>query len=144
MTNHTVPRPTTRRADQLVLGDRIQPGFLPAYARSGEGTVLYRETYHYRGADWVFVAFACADGDRNCAYYLPGGDLRVIPADTGLTYSRADDGETTQPIAGRVPAHFGAVEASGLVEVATSGSMREYFEDGRSNAECSDEELEDH
>src|SRR5690348_1014831 len=59
---------------------RIQPGFLPAYARSGEGTVRYLETYHYQGADWVFAAFACADGDRNCAYYLPGGMLKVVPA----------------------------------------------------------------
>lgn len=42
---------------------------------------------------------------------------------TGLGYSRADDGETTQPIAGRVPAHFGAVEvAGGLVDIGPPGA----------------------
>lgn len=104
MTNVPVPK----RADQLVVGDRIQPGYLPAYARSGEGVVRYVETYHYRDADWVFAAFACADGDRNCAYYLPGGELKVIPAiPLGHDYSRADDDpEVTQPIAGRIPAHL--------------------------------------
>ncbi len=98
--------PVPKRADQLVVGDRIQPGYLPAYARSGEGLVMLVDPYAYRGADWVFVAFACADGDRNCAHYLPDGEVRVVPADDGFGYSRADDGETTQPIAGRVPAHL--------------------------------------
>lgn len=106
---------TSKRADQLVVGDRIQPGYLPAYARSGEGRVMLVDLYEYRGAPWVFVAFACADGDRNCTYYLPSGNLQVFPAETGLAYSRAD--EDPQPVACRVPPHMGAVTEVGLVEV---------------------------
>lgn len=119
--------PVLKRADQLVVGDRIQPGYLPAYSRSGEGVVRYVETYHYRGADWVFAAFATADGDRNSTSYLPAGKLQVIPADTGLDYSRADDDpETTQPIAGRVPAHFGPlVNEGGHTAVAIGGGLIE-------------------
>lgn len=100
-------QPTAKRADQLVVGDRIQPGYLPAYARSGEGRVMLVDPYAYRGADWVFIAFACADGDRNCAYYLPDGTVEVLPADpTGQLYSRADDGEQPGPVGGRIPPHF--------------------------------------
>ena len=99
--------PVLKRADELVVGDRIQPGHLPAYARSGEGVVRYVELYHYRGADWVFAAFATADGDRNCAHYLPAGEVLVIPGGPiGHDLSRPADGGEPQPVAGRIPPHF--------------------------------------
>jgi hypothetical protein len=99
--------PVAKRADQLVVGDRIQPGYLPAYARSGEARVMLVDRYAFQGADWVFVAFACADGDRNCTYYLPNGEVKVLPA---------DDGEITQAIGVREPLHTGEVTEGGLVE----------------------------
>jgi len=108
----SVTEPVPKRADQLVVGDRIQPGHMPAYARSGEGRVMLVDPYEYRGAKWVFVAFACADGDRNCAHYLPDGEVLVVPA---------DDPEITQPIGERRLVNEGGVwavpVAGGAIEV---------------------------
>lgn len=84
----------------------------------------------------------------------PGFEYVKEAADpTGLDYSRPADSDDPQPTAGRTPPHYGAVEvAGGLVEIdppegfvpasEARSSFLEYFEDGRSNAECSEEELE--
>jgi len=75
-------------------------------------------------------------GDHRIADYVPRMALHITvnlvpeqptPADpTGLTYSRADDGETTQPIAGRVPPHFGAVvNEGGHTAVQVAGGLIE-------------------
>jgi hypothetical protein len=107
-------QPIPKRADQLILGDRILNVHLPAYARSGDADVLYVEVYHYSAADWVFVAFASRDGDRNSTSYPPDGKIKVHPVPpVGHGYSPADDGEVTQPIAGRAPAEV----VGGLVQV---------------------------
>lgn len=51
----------------------------------------------------------------------PGFEYVRDAADpTGLAYTRADDGEQPQPVAGREPMHTGAMTASGLIEVDNS------------------------
>jgi len=114
--------PITKRADQIVGGDRIPSEFLPSAFSDEPGEVVFWRTYHHRGEDYTFVAYCQHDnGSYDSTTFLADREVHVYPADTGLAYSRADDGETTQPIAGRVPAHFGAVVNEGghaAVEVA--------------------------
>jgi hypothetical protein len=99
-------RPVTKRADQLVVGDRILPHRLPAVA-SKPGEVLFVQVHEYRTARWVFVAYRLPDGFYDSTAYLPDGTVEVYPE------SPADDSEVTQPIAGRAPAEV----AGGLVQV---------------------------
>jgi hypothetical protein len=112
-------RPIAKRADRLVVGDRILPAFLPSPFFQEPGEVVFVKVHDYRKGRYVFVAYMQDNGFYDSTSYEPGGEVEVYPADpTGLGYSRADDGETTQPIAGRVPAQYGAVEvAGGLVDL---------------------------
>ena len=109
--------PIAKRADQLVVGDRIPSKYLPGAFASEPGEVIYVRVDTDHQAVFVGVSWnnGCYDGQT----FMPSGLIEVHPADpTGLGYSRADDGETTQPIAGRMPAQYGAVEvAGGLVEI---------------------------
>jgi hypothetical protein len=102
----SVTQPVTKRADQLVVGDRILPHRLPAVA-SKPGEVLFVQVHEYRTARWVFVAYRLPDGFYDSTAYLPDGTVEVYPE------SPTDDGEVTQPIAGRAPAEL----AGGLVQV---------------------------
>jgi hypothetical protein len=102
----SVTQPVTKRADQLVVGDRILPHRLPAVA-SKPGEVLFVQVHEYRTARWVFVAYRLPDGFYDSTAYLPDGTVEVYPE------IPADDGEVTQPIAGRAPAEV----AGGLVQV---------------------------
>jgi hypothetical protein len=102
----SVAQPVTKRADQLVVGDRILPHRLPAVA-SKPGEVLFVQVHEYRTARWVFVAYRLPDGFYDSTAYLPDGTVEVY------LESPADDGEVTQPIAGRAPAEV----AGGLVQV---------------------------
>jgi hypothetical protein len=110
--------PVPKRADQLVVGDRILPHRLPSTYALGPGEVVYVKPHVYRGNSSVFVAYVHKDGYYDSTSYLPDGTVEVLPADTGLAHSRVDDGEDPQPSAGRVPPHYGAVEVAGdLVEI---------------------------
>jgi hypothetical protein len=102
----SVTQPVTKRADQLVVGDRILPHRLPAVA-SKPGEVLFVQVHEYRTARWVFVAYRLPDGFYDSTAYLPDGTVEVYPE------SPTDDGEVTQPIAGRAPAEL----AGGLIQV---------------------------
>ena len=109
MTN--VPEPVAKRADQLVVGDRIAHHRLPSTYAEGPGEVVYVKPHVYRGNSSVFVAYVHKDGYYDSTSYLPDGVVEVFPADTGLAYSRPD--EDPQPVAGRTPVHFGAVVDEG-------------------------------
>jgi hypothetical protein len=102
----SVTQPVTKRADQLVVGDRILPHRLPAVA-SKPGEVLFVQVHEYRTARWVFVAYRLPDGFYDSTAYLPDGTVEVYPE------SPTDDGEVTQPIAGRAPSEV----VGGLVQV---------------------------
>jgi hypothetical protein len=102
----SVTQPVTKRADQLVVGDRILPHRLPAVA-SKPGEVLFVQVHEYRTARWVFVAYRLPDGFYDSTAYLPDGTVEVYPE------IPADDSEVTQPIAGRAPAEL----AGGLIQV---------------------------
>jgi hypothetical protein len=113
--------PISKRADQLVVGDRILHKYLPSPWFPEPGEVVYVKVHDYRRGRYVFVAYMQDNGFYDSTSYQVDGYVQVIPADTGLGYSRPADGETTQPIAGRVPPHFGAVVNEGghtAVEVA--------------------------
>lgn len=98
-----------KRADELAIGDRILPEHLPAPIFREPGEVVYVKVHAYRGGRFVFVAFTQDNGFYDSTSFEVDEHVEVFPADTGLGYSRADDGETTQNLAGRVPTHFGAV-----------------------------------
>ena len=100
--------PLPKRADQLVVGDRILHRFLPAPFAPGPAEVVFLKLHEYRGSRWVFVAYKQDNGFYDATSYMPEGEVEVYPAadPTGQAYSREADGETTQPIAGRVPAHL--------------------------------------
>lgn len=118
MTDPSLAETVPKRADQLVVGDRILHNRLPSTYAEGPGEVVFVKPHVYRGNASVFVAYVHEDGYYDSTSYLPDGVIEVFPADTGLGYSRAADGEVTQPIGSRVPAHFGAVEvAGGLVDI---------------------------
>lgn len=118
--------PIIKRADQLVVGDRILPGFLPSPWFPEPGEVVYVKVHDYRKGRYVFVAYMQDNGFYDSTSYEPGGEVEVYPADTGLSYSHADDGETTQPIAGHVPPHFGGVvNVGGHAAVEVAGGLIE-------------------
>jgi hypothetical protein len=105
--------PIAKRADQIVVGDRIPGESLPYQFAKGPAEVLFVCDATTLGdrEEWTFVAYRHEDGYHDSTTVLSGAMFQVIPAPaadpTGLGYSRADDDpEVTQPIAGRVPAHL--------------------------------------
>ena len=117
--------PIKRSADGLSVGDRILAAYLPAVADE-TAEVVFAKPYTYVGEPWIFVAFQLPNGLIEATHYKADNGVEVYPADTGLTYSRADDGETTQSIAGRVPPHFGAVvNEGGHTAVQVAGGLIE-------------------
>jgi len=102
-------QPVPKRADQLVAGDRI-PNEQTAFPfNKGEALVVFVANETDEPDPHTFVAYRYPNGRHDSMTVRSESELQVYPADTGLGYSRADDGETTQPIAGRVQPHFGAV-----------------------------------
>src|SRR5689334_22569649 len=95
--------PVTKRADQLIPGDRIP-----------ESQLIYK--FNKGPAEVVFLADEPEDRHTFIAYRYPNrrhesmtvrseAVLQVFPADTGLGFSRTDgDPEVTQNLSGRVPA----------------------------------------
>jgi len=124
MTDPSVSGLVPKPAADLVVGDRIP-----------ESQLIYK--FNKGPAEVVFLADEPEDSHTFIAYRYPNrrhesmtvrseAVLDVYPADTGLSYSRADDGETTQPIAGRVPPHFGAVvNEGGHTAVQVAGGLIE-------------------
>lgn len=108
-----------RRADQLAVGDRIEPQFLPAFCDQPAEALFVREHDFHRDR-WVFVAFAQDDGFHDSTSFLPEAELLVIPAadPSGLSYSRAvDEPDDPTPVSpARVPLHTGAMTDCGLVD----------------------------
>lgn len=116
MTETTVPIPVSKRADQLVVSDRILPHRLPAPFFKDPGEVVFVKVHDYRKGRYVFVAYMQDNGFYDSTSYEPDGEVEVYPAPaaTGLDYSRpADD---PQPSGGREPMHTGAMTDGGLVD----------------------------
>ena len=126
MDKKTVPEVVLKRADQLVVGDRIDAKYVPPTFTGSAGEVLFVHVYDLpgRGGRWVLVAYKLDDGNCESTTFMPDGMLPVFPADTGLDYSRTD--EDPQPAAGRTPAHFGAVvDEGGHTAVEVVGGLIE-------------------
>lgn len=108
----TVTERKTKRADELVVGDRIAAVYLPL--ADGPAEVLFVRVHEYRSRSrWVFVAYMQGDGYHDSTSYLPEAVIQVVPGDsTGLGYSRpADD---PAPASGRVPMQVGTIEGEAL------------------------------
>lgn len=136
MTDQTVPQPVARRADKIVVGDRIKAEYLPHTFNRSAGTVLYVHPYDMpgRGGRWLFAAYQLDNGACESATFMPDAMLHVYPAPdpVGHDYTRADDDpEVTQPIAGRLPAHHEdartgeVVMVGGVTAVEVAGGLIE-------------------
>jgi hypothetical protein len=103
MTASTVtetPDTLTRRADQLVPGDRIAAGFLPS---AQPAAVLFVHTYVSRnlGEAWVFVAHQEDGYGPSSDYWLAGALIPLEYAADSFGYSRdADDPTPVSPARG--------------------------------------------
>jgi hypothetical protein len=108
--------PVAKRADQLVVGDRVPDEYLPHRFNKGPAEVVFVAD---DGEAHTFFAFRYPNGQHDSTTVLSESVLMVHPAvPVGHDYSRADDGEQPGPVAGRIPPHYGVVEvAGGLVEV---------------------------
>jgi hypothetical protein len=113
--------PVAKRADQLVVGDRIAAKRLPFASDLGE--VLLVRLHDYRGADWVFVAWMQPDGYHDSTSFLPDATIEVVPAadPSGHGYSREAD-DPTPVSGGRIEPHTGGMTESGLVD-ETAGRL---------------------
>jgi hypothetical protein len=113
----TVPQPVGKRAELIGVGDRILPEFLPSPYFREPGEVVFVKVHDYRKGRYVFLAYVQDNGFYDSTSYDPDGYIEVYPADTGLGYSRADDGETTQNLSGRVPSHHEDARTGEVFEV---------------------------
>lgn len=116
---------TTKRADQLVVGDRIDRRHLPVFDE--DAAVVFVRTYAEPGGErWAFVAFAYDSGYHDSTAFRPDAAITVTPAPTppGFEYAREhgpEDGELTQP--GRIPPHFEDGRAAGEVPPTDPGDL---------------------
>jgi hypothetical protein len=120
--------PVSRRADELVVGDRILHEFLPSPWFREPGEVVFIKVHDYRKGRYVFVAYMQDSGFYDSTSYEPGGEVGVIPADPiGLDYSRADDApdDPTPVSPARVPLHTGAMTDCGLVDETSAAELGE-------------------
>lgn len=112
------PAQVMRRADQLVVGDRIDAEYLPVIATPAE--VIFVRVHEYRRERLVFVAFIQDDGFIDSTGYLADAEIRIVPAANppGLDFSRADDepDDPTPVSPARVPMHTGGMTEGGLVD----------------------------
>jgi hypothetical protein len=110
MTN--VPEPVAKRADQLVVGDRIPDEHLAFRFNQGPAEVVFVAHEAARERDplpWVFVAYQYPNGRHDSMTIRPEAELQVYPA------------PAPQPLAERPLVGDGGVwavpVAGGLVEV---------------------------
>lgn len=111
--------PVAKRADQIVVGDRIPDEHLPYRFHKGpaEVNLVADDGLDDKGVAYTFLAYRYPNGRHESHTARSDAVLNVFPADTGLGYSRADDGEVTQPIAGRVPSHHENARTGEVVEL---------------------------
>lgn len=115
--------PVAKRADQLVVGDQVPDEHLAFRFNQGPAQVVFVAYEDTVPLKWTFVAYRYPNGQHDSMTIRPEAVLMVhpAPAPAGLDYSRADDGEVTQAIAGRAPMHTGAVTEGGLVDETPGG-----------------------
>lgn len=96
--------PTYRAAADLVAGDRIIAGFLPA--TSFPATVVWADPYALYGRDWVFVVWEFPNGGRQGDGFLADALIPLEYSADAHGFSRdADDPTPVSPA--RVPLHTG-------------------------------------
>jgi hypothetical protein len=110
----------SKRADELVVGDRIAGEQLPLYS-DGPAEVVFVRVHDYVGPDrWVFVAFALDDGFHDSTSFRPEAEIQIeqLADPTGMGYSRETEPDDNRPVSpGRVPLHTGAmVDGNQLVD----------------------------
>lgn len=116
MTEPNVTQLVTKRADELIVGDRIDRKHLPVFDEDAV-VVFVRPYRELRAERWVFAAFEYARGYLDSTAFRPDAAIRVTPA--------------ADPIGegfGREPDEHGPAEDMTL----TPRRRREpHFEDGR-------------
>jgi hypothetical protein len=109
-------QPVRKPADQLVVGDRILPAYLPAFSLDTPAEVILVRVHDYHRAQWVFIAYAHEDGFHDCTSFLPEKEVEVYPAVApGFDYSRATTarpGRRSYPAALRGRPHGGRSAAA--------------------------------
>lgn len=75
--------PVTRRALDLIVGDRIAREFLPRLFGTGDPTVVFVKDHAFGAESLVFVAVAYDDGFHDSTSFRPGSALKVYPAEAG-------------------------------------------------------------
>jgi hypothetical protein len=123
-----VPEPVAKRADQLVVGDRIPDEHLAFRFNQGPARVVFLAHEAARERDplpWVFVAYQYPNGRHDSMTIRPEAELQVYPA------------PAPQPLAERPLVGDGGVwavpVAGGLIEV----DPPEGFVPASADASCS-------
>lgn len=94
MTDQSLTEPVLKRADQIVVGDRIPDEHLAFRFNQGPAEVVFVAHEHTATLPWIFAAYRYPNGQHDSMTIRPEAMLQVYPA---------PDVETTQPIAGRAP-----------------------------------------
>jgi hypothetical protein len=109
--------PIARRADKIVVGDRIPDEYLAFRFNQGPAQAVFVAHEVTQSLAWIFVAYRYPNGQHDSMTVRPEAVLEVYPGTpVGHDYSRADDGEQPGPVAGRIPPHF--EDGLTVVEVA--------------------------
>ncbi len=120
MDDKSVSAPVPKRADELVVGDRIPGDKLPYRFAKGPAEIIFAcdATTLGDSEEWTFIAYRHEDGYHDSTTVLSGATFPATPAadPTGLLHSRADEAADPQPSGGREPLHTGAMTDGGLVD----------------------------
>jgi hypothetical protein len=110
-------QPVRKRADQLVVGDRILPAYLPAFSLKSPAEVIFVRVHDYHRGQWVFIAYAHEDGFHDCTSYLPQGEVEVYPASAPVevVHFDFDDGQSVCGLAPTTPHRASLVWDLGVV-----------------------------
>jgi hypothetical protein len=95
--------PISRRASELIAGDRIAAGFLPEGDPAG---VVFVLNYTAHRAPWTFVAYQFPDAVVDSDNFLANAviPLEAVADRSGLGFSREPD-DPAPVSSGRVPLH---------------------------------------
>lgn len=75
-----VTEPVTKRAIELVVGDRIDREQLPRLFGTGDPEIVFVKDHRHRRESFVFVVVAYDDGYHDSTSFLSGAEIKVLPA----------------------------------------------------------------
>lgn len=104
--------PVPKRADQLVVGDRIPEKHQLYKFNKGLAEVRFVDTDGDEAH--IIVLYRYPNGRHDSMSVRAEAVIEVVPADTGQLYSRPDT--DPQPSGGREPMHTGGMTDGGLVD----------------------------